>query len=81
MSFGAISAQADTQSTDTQAVEGSQTKPKASEKTTTQSKAPKTKDDLDAFFKRGEDDVKAGNHCFDDKVVSPPKKSESKPIA
>lgn len=76
MSFGAVSAHADIQST-----EGSKTKPQTSEKTTTQSKAPKTKDDLDAFFKRGEDDVKAGNHCFDDKVVSPPKKSESKPIA
>ena len=76
LSFGGVYANADTQSSDT-----AKTKPQTSEKKTTKSKAPKTADDLDAFFKRGEEDVKSGNHCFDDKVIAPPKQSESKPIA
>ncbi len=43
-------------------------------------KSIKSIDDLDAFFKKAEDEIKAGNHCFDESVNETPRQTDSKPI-
>lgn len=76
LSFGVVSVYAQTQSSDS-----AKTKSQTSKQKPAQSKTPKSADDLEAFFKRGEADIKAGNHCFGDKKSPSPKQSDHKPIA
>jgi|GEM_PF-6950266 len=82
--FSLVSAQTSDLASDkipNQATKNDKTQSKPSTDSSKKSKSANSTDDLDAFFKSAEDEVKSGKHCFDDEVTETPKQTESKPIA